>query len=212
MSESVEVTLAFFRSDGERRDFPLARSVTTLGRGKKSHLRIPLRSVSRIHAQIEIREDGVFIRDLGSSNGTRLNGKRVVEARLRPGSRISLGWAHFVVVIDGVPAEVDPVPTVRPDSAKWKDGTAMREAVDQGGEKGGGKGGEQGRVDRSKPISLGPASDMYTDDEEDPITALESLSTQDSWKPKDIEGNESESGEGDDVSGDSSVETKSSDS
>ena len=57
---------------------------------------LPEDCVSRRHA--ELRRDGErwFLRDLGSSNGTRVNGVRVIEdTEVRPGDRLSLGGAAY---------------------------------------------------------------------------------------------------------------------
>jgi transcriptional regulator with GAF, ATPase, and Fis domain len=55
-------------------------------------LRLDDPAVSRLHAEIELRTDGQFwIRDLGSTNGTWLDGVFVREARLAPGSKLRLG-------------------------------------------------------------------------------------------------------------------------
>lgn len=55
-------------------------------------LNIEDQDVSRKHALIEVlADDKVFVRDLASTNGTHLNGKRVVNARLQSGDKIQLG-------------------------------------------------------------------------------------------------------------------------
>jgi DNA-binding NtrC family response regulator len=50
-------------------------------------------TVSRVHAELELREDGVWIRDLGSKNGTFVEGVRVTGARVPRGGRVRLGSA-----------------------------------------------------------------------------------------------------------------------
>ena len=57
--------------------------------------------VSRRHASFELVADGVRVRDLGSKNGTRLDGTRVVDGVARPGSLVELGDTAIVVVADG---------------------------------------------------------------------------------------------------------------
>ncbi|MFZ1997566.1 MAG: FHA domain-containing protein [Solirubrobacteraceae bacterium] len=54
-------------------------------------------SVSRRHARLSFRDGHWVLRDLDSTNGTRVNGKRVVRCRLEPGDRLSLGSAHLLV-------------------------------------------------------------------------------------------------------------------
>jgi len=50
----------------------------------------------------------VRIRDLGSSNGTYVNGHKVDDVELSPGDVIEIGTLLFVVRIDGDPAVIDP--------------------------------------------------------------------------------------------------------
>ena len=69
---------------------------TQIGRGPNCDCLLAEESVSRRHA--ELRRDGErwFIRDLGSRNGTRVNGMRVIEeVEVRPGDRITLGEATY---------------------------------------------------------------------------------------------------------------------
>jgi tetratricopeptide (TPR) repeat protein len=52
-------------------------------------------SVSRHHARIEQRKDGVWLRDLGSINPTTVNGQAADEVKLRPGDRIEIGHTQI---------------------------------------------------------------------------------------------------------------------
>ncbi|HEX3690671.1 MAG TPA: FHA domain-containing protein [Solirubrobacteraceae bacterium] len=54
-------------------------------------------SVSRRHARLSFRDGHWVLRDLDSTNGTRVNGTRVVRCRLEPGDRLSLGSADLLV-------------------------------------------------------------------------------------------------------------------
>ena len=105
----MEVVLVMFKDD-EQRSFTLSAKKTIIGRRQDCDLRIPTRDVSRRHCEIgpgEKRSE-VIARDLGSSNGTYVNGKRIAECRLSPGDRLVVGPVTFVVQIDGVPAEIKP--------------------------------------------------------------------------------------------------------
>ena len=55
--------------------------------------------VSSTHAQIIARNDGWFIQDMGSTNGTLVDGRLVREAPLRPGSEISVGSTRLVLFV-----------------------------------------------------------------------------------------------------------------
>lgn len=103
----MEVVLVMFKDD-ERREFPLGVAKTIIGRRQDCHLRIPTRDVSRRHCEISYDDREVVVRDLGSSNGTFVNGKRIAETKLKPGDRLSIGPVTFVVQINGEPATIGP--------------------------------------------------------------------------------------------------------
>jgi predicted component of type VI protein secretion system len=108
----MQAVLVMFRSDGERRSFSVTRDVTVIGRREDCDLRIPLNDVSRKHARLIKEEGGMRLEDLGSSNGTYLNGQRVErEAILQAGDSIQVGPVVFVLQVDGYPAdeELNPV-------------------------------------------------------------------------------------------------------
>jgi len=74
----------------------------TIGRTQDCDLRISDLSVSRRHAQLERGEDGWLLSDLGSHNGTRVNGWLVREpVPVRPGDVLQFGSAIFVIQGDG---------------------------------------------------------------------------------------------------------------
>jgi pSer/pThr/pTyr-binding forkhead associated (FHA) protein len=101
----MQVVLIMFRADGERRSFSVTRDITVIGRREDCDLRIPLLDVSRKHCRFIKENDTLRIEDLGSSNGTYLNGQRVQEAEVNPGDTVQLGPVVFIVQIDGVPAD-----------------------------------------------------------------------------------------------------------
>lgn len=70
--------------------YPLARAITRMGRGTETDIRIDDPGVSRNHCEIVLGTD-VLLRDLGSTNGTWLNGERVTEVVLSDGSEVTVG-------------------------------------------------------------------------------------------------------------------------
>src|SRR2546428_992907 len=75
-------------------------TVLSIGRSPTSDVVLDDDRVSRRHARIESTPDGLRLRDLGSRNGSRVNGKRVEGARhLRSGDEIAIGNATLVVGI-----------------------------------------------------------------------------------------------------------------
>jgi hypothetical protein len=67
-----------------------------LGRSNECDYAIPDATVSARHAELEHDEDGWLIRDLGSRNGTRVNGWLVSERRLLPGDTVTLGSTVYL--------------------------------------------------------------------------------------------------------------------
>jgi pSer/pThr/pTyr-binding forkhead associated (FHA) protein len=76
--------------------FPLILKETLLGRIDSNHLVIDDKSVSRVHARLLLEHDGVYVEDLGSKQGTLVNGARITRARLRDGDEITLGEVALV--------------------------------------------------------------------------------------------------------------------
>ena len=75
----------------DRRVFPLRDDVIHIGRGLSAELRLDDATVSRKHAVIVRRTDGVVILDDRSMNGVLVNGERITEASLSDGDEILLG-------------------------------------------------------------------------------------------------------------------------
>ena len=68
-----------------------------VGRAPSADLRLDDPRVSRLHARIEIRDDGVYVEDLGSRNGTAVDGEPVTEPRqLSVDDEITVGGAALV--------------------------------------------------------------------------------------------------------------------
>jgi two-component system, NtrC family, response regulator HydG len=62
-----------------------------IGQSSACNLALADRQVSRRHAAVDLHGRGVKVVDLGSTNGTRVNGVRVIEALLEPGDRLAIG-------------------------------------------------------------------------------------------------------------------------
>src|SRR3954454_19445221 len=104
----MQAVLVMFRSDGERRSFSVTRSIMVIGRREDADLRIPLGDVSRKHCRLIRDGESMRLEDLGSSNGTYLNGHRVEkDAQLNAGDSIQVGPVVFVLQIDGMPVDED---------------------------------------------------------------------------------------------------------
>jgi pSer/pThr/pTyr-binding forkhead associated (FHA) protein len=83
-------------------DISLDRAMVVVGRHLGCDARIASHRVSRRHYSLAASPDGVLVRDLGSTNGTRIKGRRVDRGVLRPGDELSI--AHCRYHLEGPPA------------------------------------------------------------------------------------------------------------
>lgn len=91
-------------SGGEPRAFD-APSVV-IGRAADADLVVEGGPVSRRHCEVTIRSDGLWVRDLGSSRGTWLDGARLLApSRAAPGARLRLGEGGPEVIVSSVGAD-----------------------------------------------------------------------------------------------------------
>lgn len=100
-------SLTGMSADVKGRVFQLDQEVTTLGRSKDNTIIIENPTVSGHHCSVTREGNAYILRDLESTNGTRLNGKEITEARLRPKDLIQVGSVEFL--FDG--EEVEAVET-----------------------------------------------------------------------------------------------------
>lgn len=80
--------------------FSLQRTVVSIGRGADNDVSLPEQGVSRHHARLERCPQGWLLTDLGSTNGTYVNGQRMREHEaylLRPGDGVSIGGSLLLV-------------------------------------------------------------------------------------------------------------------
>ncbi len=73
----------------------LVHAHVVIGRSSGCHLVLGDDTVSRRHAELRLEGGRWLLRDLGSANGTLVNGRRVVEAEVRPGDVVRLGGARL---------------------------------------------------------------------------------------------------------------------
>jgi predicted component of type VI protein secretion system len=106
------------------------------GRGSECQVRPNSDWVSRQHCLLRVRPDAVSIRDLGSTNGTLVNGELIhEERRLRHGDQIEIGPLVFEVLFEGAapPAGCTGPAAVRPGAAAEVSPPASQGAPRQGG-------------------------------------------------------------------------------
>ncbi|WP_326617554.1 FHA domain-containing protein [Streptomyces decoyicus] len=95
-----------FRSPSAVRPLPAAR-ITRIGRAPDSDLVVDDLTVSRRHAELRAGPEGFEIVDLGSHNGTYLNGRAVDRAPMIPGDIVGIGHSAFALVGDELQEFID---------------------------------------------------------------------------------------------------------
>lgn len=89
--------------DGER--YPLTTALTVIGRDDSADIVLDDPGISRQHTEFRVTHDGphliVSLRDLGSTNGTFVNGDQVSRARLMNGDRVTVGRTTFTIHMGG---------------------------------------------------------------------------------------------------------------
>jgi predicted component of type VI protein secretion system len=140
----MKVQLVVVRGKPEGKVIPLVGPNFKIGRGETCHLRPNSEQVSREHAEFTIGADSVEVRDLGSRNGTLVNGKALTtdSCRLKDRDLVQVGPLTFAVAIldaavaarpavgaPAAPASVDDVST--DDIDAWLVGPNAAAAADQ---------------------------------------------------------------------------------
>ena len=77
----------------------LSRDLTVVGRKEDCDLRLDHKSISKFHCVIVRMENTLLLRDLGSTNGTMVNGKRIRRATLKNNDRLNIANLPFKVQI-----------------------------------------------------------------------------------------------------------------
>ena len=94
----------------------LRLGINRVGRGTDCELHLPHSTVSSLHCELALSDDGVHMRDCDSTNGTFINGQPVAEAWLMPGQQLRFGDVELLVestnVVIGIPQfeRGEPVP------------------------------------------------------------------------------------------------------
>jgi pSer/pThr/pTyr-binding forkhead associated (FHA) protein len=95
----------------------LDKPILLIGRHPECDIQIDSRKISRRHCCIAQVADYLIIRDLGSTNGVRINGDRVLEGRLDEGDEVTIGANRFRVSLDdraGPASRVEPAEAINP--------------------------------------------------------------------------------------------------
>ncbi len=78
-------------------NIPLIQEVMTIGRRESSDIRLNFQNVSGTHAELAFRNGVWHIRDMGSTNGIKVNGERTLRRPLRPGDEIGIANHKYTI-------------------------------------------------------------------------------------------------------------------
>lgn len=101
--------LVLYLADGSTRDFPLDKERITIGRRADNDVCLPYPAVSGEHAQVVTILADSFLEDLGSTNGTIVNGRPVAKHFLADHDQIDIGRQRMTYMSNNE-AVVDPLP------------------------------------------------------------------------------------------------------
>jgi pSer/pThr/pTyr-binding forkhead associated (FHA) protein len=109
-------------------DSPITHEIavekTTIGRVADNDLQIEDASVSSHHAEIFERDGVFFLKDLGSTNGSEINGKPATESPLKPGDQIRFGNVPALFLEEGLIEEVQSIPDAPSGEAEGTGGSS----------------------------------------------------------------------------------------
>ena len=99
----MKITLVVASGANEGREIVVPGTQFIIGRDEGCHLRPASPAISKKHCAIFVREGKVYVRDLGSTNGTHLNDQQVDgDCAVNPDDRLKVGPLDFVVKITGL--------------------------------------------------------------------------------------------------------------
>lgn len=108
---------------GESIPHDLVDETYTIGRAPENSIRLEDNSVSGRHAEIAVVAENCYLKDLGSTNGTLVNGQAVTETQLRAGDRVRFGKVEACFECETVTA-AQPLPQLEHVEARPAESSA----------------------------------------------------------------------------------------
>lgn len=144
--------------DGGGKPIELQKDLTLIGRKEDCDLRLDHKSVSKLHCVIVKTEGLLLLRDLGSTNSTRVNGQRVRRAALLPNDQLTIANYKFRVQFSGEEGPANPEDHTQHLDAKevvklMQKAESEAEPVDDSDEAAG------------QPVELNPLPDVYPEEQ-----------------------------------------------
>jgi hypothetical protein len=91
---------SFVAIDNPRQRIRLTKESTLVGRNPACDITLDHGSISRQHCLMQITDRGLHIKDLGTTNGTKVNGINMTEGYINPGDQLTMGHLVFVLEKD----------------------------------------------------------------------------------------------------------------
>lgn len=79
---------------------PLIRRIMTVGRRESCDICLRFPNISGLHCEMSFRDGYWFVRDMGSSNGLKVNGIRTLQRPLRPGDELAIANRRYTIQYD----------------------------------------------------------------------------------------------------------------
>ena len=98
--EKFQASVVIVKGHAEGMEFLISKEYTVFGRDKGADIVLKDPQVSRQHAAIECREGRYTLKDLESTNGTRMSGTLIKETNLRHGDTFSVGDTTLQFVLE----------------------------------------------------------------------------------------------------------------
>jgi len=91
---------SFIAIDNPRQRIHLTKESTLVGRNPACDIALDHGSISRQHCLMQISDRGLHIKDLGTTNGTKINGVTITESYINPGDQLTMGHLVFILEKD----------------------------------------------------------------------------------------------------------------
>jgi len=134
----MENQLVMLRNGSPPKGFRLSKASTVIGRREDCDLRIALGEISRKHCKLTQQDDTFRVEDLGSSNGTYVNGRRIREIEIEAGDTLQMGPVVFILQVEGAPAidDMHPIISSAPELSDFEighDAPSIINEIESGG-------------------------------------------------------------------------------
>lgn len=107
------------------REFELQPGANSVGRSPENRVAIAEPSISSFHCELNLAEIGLAVHDLGSTNGTFINGQRVAKGMIQTGDLLTLGEIDFNIELPEITIAIPEMQNLNeaPGAAFLEDGT-----------------------------------------------------------------------------------------